>query len=345
MRSIAGIRSAPAALACALFAAICVTYSPALRAKTWCVQFSGGECEETTQTIQAAVGAATAGDTIKVAAGTYNEWVVLPTRLTLLGAQVSRDPRSPRGDETIIRPGSVGNQPNLMLLPGSAGSRIDGFTIAGGFFGIHAAHQPDQPDANVDGLQVVNNRIIEFAGSGIILGLHGANVTIDRNVIDGSMMTLDTPMVSVRKDRRFDGLWLTNNDIGNATNPSASRAIAFLANGNRQIGKIADRTPLMRGNTFSAVWAGMVIENAVEYAEISGNTFRGNRCVALQGAPANTLIANNTFIDNMSGAIALGLPLPTSAPADPSQWGAHHNEITGNLIFGNGNASLWEKVE
>jgi len=82
-------------------------------------------------TIQAAVDAASSGDTIEVAAGTYTEDVTIPpalTNLTLLGANAGKSahPDDPdgRGAESVI----VGTV-SIGISHGSAGVTVDGFRI------------------------------------------------------------------------------------------------------------------------------------------------------------------------------------------------------------------------
>src|SRR5947207_1453709 len=76
-------------------------------------------------TIQAAVNAASAGDTIKVADATYNEAVDINKSLTLQGAQAGVDARTRSGSESTITNscGPVRIEADNVTL--------DGFTVQG----------------------------------------------------------------------------------------------------------------------------------------------------------------------------------------------------------------------
>jgi len=71
-----------------------------------------------------------------VAAGTFNENVVVSKATTLKGANAGVDPRvncrlgPARGDETIIDGG--GNDATVAMTFGTAHVTVDGFTIQGG---------------------------------------------------------------------------------------------------------------------------------------------------------------------------------------------------------------------
>ena len=159
MRPIADFRNVPMALACALALSLSAAGSAGLHAKTWCVPTMGPDCEAFASSIQAAIHAAAPGDAVRVGAGTFVEgavWIDRP--LTLLGAQAGVDARGRSGapgTESIIVPTVVPNMPILVLGPGSAGSVIDGFTLAGGNLSI----QTDglQPGETSDSLQIRNN--------------------------------------------------------------------------------------------------------------------------------------------------------------------------------------------
>lgn len=87
------------------------------------------------RTVQYAIGQASANDTIIVAAGTYEENVVIDKSLTLKGAQAGVDARTRSGAETIIEPDE--EEIGISIL--TAADRvvvIDGLTVQNAVHGI-----------------------------------------------------------------------------------------------------------------------------------------------------------------------------------------------------------------
>ena len=91
------------------------------------------------ETIQEAIDAASDGDTIVVAAGIYEENVVIHRSLTLQGVQAGVDARDRSGEETIIQPDDPEEDTAIEIV--SAAGRVvvvDGLTVRNARHGITA---------------------------------------------------------------------------------------------------------------------------------------------------------------------------------------------------------------
>lgn len=284
----------------------------------------GTGCDGTTptfNTIQGAVNASVAGETISVCPGTYAENVTLNKSLTLNGAQAGVDARGRVAAESIISPTTTG----ITLSVGVAGAVINGFTISGGIRGIDSAGGP------LNGLQVLNNRVIGFTGNGIFLNDSGIDITFNQNVIDGASKTGSGGLMHLDTDS-FAGFHFTNNNI--TGKGAADGSTGFFVDGNLNVGVSATpRTPLFSGNLITACNTGTNLgSRAFTGGTISGNTWSNNNFDGLQGGIQSTTISGNTFSGNGRSGLAL---TSFGNTIDPVR-GAKNTIVVGNTMSGNG---------
>ncbi|MBI5470136.1 right-handed parallel beta-helix repeat-containing protein [Candidatus Kaiserbacteria bacterium] len=263
--------------------------------------------------------------TINVAAGTYAENITLNRSVNLKGAQNGVDARGRVASESIIAPVSGAG---ITLVTGSAGATVDGFTISGGAQSILSTSGP------LDGLSILNNRIIGFTGNGMFLNDSGKDINIDKNEIDGISQTGSGDVVHLDTDS-FAGLWFTNNNVVNG------HATGFFVDGNHNVGISATpRSPKMTGNLFQANVTGANLgSRAFGFGDISGNTFKNNSFPGLQGGIQDTTITNNTFDGNGRGGLEL-----TSFGNTAVDRGGQRDTITLNTFIGNGATQSGEGI-
>ncbi len=151
------------------------------------------QCPTATFTsISAAVAVASAGDTIKVCAGTYNELVQVDKTLTILGAQATVDARTravPVTSESVVGSGDGAFQ----ILADNV--VIDGFTIQGvtndpsapPFTGLGAGIWTNPAFSTTHGGHQIRNNIIQNNIIGIELDNDGTFQTkVQRNLIQNN---------------------------------------------------------------------------------------------------------------------------------------------------------------
>jgi hypothetical protein len=281
------------------------------------------ECPDAPYTsIQAAVNDAPTGTIITVCPGTYIENVVLAKSLTLRGAEWGVDARGRVASEAIVTP-LIAAARTLELRTGSAGAIVDGFTFLGGNRPIESTGGP------TDNLQLLNNRILGFSDNGVFLNRDGINITVDKNVIDGTAKTTAGGSFHLDTDN-FDGLWFTNNDVVNGI-----AGTGFFVDGIRNVDKstAGSRAPLFRGNLIDRNQTGVNLgSRAWGDGPITGNTFSNNAFDGLQGGPKNTRISQNTFDSNGRNGLAL---TSFGNTLDPTR-GAQNDTITQNCFTRNG---------
>ncbi len=275
------------------------------------------------KTIQAAINKASAGDTVNVAAGTYNEQVQINKTLSLKGARAGVDARtrSPVGESIIDNScGPVQIMANNVVL--------DGFTVQGstlsdpcflagiwtnpGFSGTQGGHQilNNIVQNNISGIELdstcANPSLVQFnliqnnnnsgpgSGNGIQTSFVLCNATIDSNKFNGHV----------------NASVLVNAGIGGGNNLTVSN--------NELVGGSSER----------------IVFGGVTSSAITGNTSIGSTAVngpiRLFGGNSNITINSNVLRNGVRG-IKVDDPLSLGPNANIS---AHTNCIVGNTVAG-----------
>ncbi|MCA9528647.1 MAG: hypothetical protein KC543_00770 [Myxococcales bacterium] len=303
--------------------ALCATFALARTASaaTLVVDDDGmavsGDCDASAAaftTVQAAITAAAAGDTIEVCPGTYNENVTVnKANLTLLGAKAgiaagpSATPAGRGTGESIIQAASG----NTIFFTGASGVRIDGFTVVAASSAGGSAIYASGAD-NV----LVNN---------VLRGDGGTATGFASGVRTGSMSNI------VVQANNIDGLRYGMNLDGSPANAPGLIADNYVT-GNPVTGMILNSTSpngqTITGNLIEGNGSGMVVAQGEHL--IKDNVIRNNGGSGIYVfATARTFgisILDNELRDNGSVAVYF-------ASDDPAATG---NEVHGNNIVGNG---------
>jgi hypothetical protein len=263
-------------------------------------------------TIQAAIDASLDGDIISVAAGTYDERLVIDKQVTLSGAGIG---------SSIVQPSDVpvggghSDRADIWLTTGASGTTIQGFTLDfNGAAGTRAGWGVligELASPAVTGVTIQNNRF-----------------EVGRSPGPGGCVSNSCYAITTGRNANISGLTISNNTFvteGDQSAAVADRAIYI----NPMNGAVNRTTPAsvvsITGNTFQGFAATPI---AVEDATlISGNTLTGvanvhvtshgirvYRLVLLGSGPPNevpdvgfsVIISNNT-ISGFDFGISAGL--------------------------------------
>ncbi|MBP8617882.1 MAG: right-handed parallel beta-helix repeat-containing protein [Candidatus Pacebacteria bacterium] len=252
--------------------------------------------------IQTAINAASDGDTVNVAAGTYNENVVLPASksLTLLGAQHDVNPgcNGERGAESILNGVSYTSGKYGIAFPTNPGTIvINGFTIKNYAYGIWGR----ETGTHVDGATISYN-ILENNGDPTLPGggsddnnWHDDGGALRVKNMDNSIITYNL----VRNGER--GIRLEND----STETSDSNTVSYnCAHDNQQYG-----IAIYDGGNNNVVEHNIVYNNADRGIQLTYTTSTGNK------------INYNTVYNNCNDGILLQ--------------GGSNAEIKGNIVYNN----------
>jgi len=292
------------------------------RAATLCVNPGGtGGC---VATIQAAINAASPGDTINVAAGTYTENVNVNKSLTLTGASsatVTVNAANPAISIFNVTSSSVnmsgftvsgatgGGQAGIFLGPGVALCNISSNNLTGSFDGIwlgagsnHNTLANNTLSSNYQGFEVYISSYNTFTNNNASSNSnYGFKIDSgDHNTFTGNTANSNTKY----------GFYVVIGDGGGATNSTFTNNIANL---NTQYGM---RINGGSGNT------------------LTGNTFDHN---VLAGLRLKEVLTNLTLYSNSISGSPIGIDIDISV-TDVTSWTVSHNNIVGNTTYGVSNS-------
>jgi hypothetical protein len=258
-------------------------------------------------TIQAAIDAAVAGDTIDVSDGFYDESVDINKSLTLQGAQKGVDARNRSGAESVINHSCspVQIHADNVTLDGftvQGSTQADPCTIAGiwtnpGFSSTQGGHQilNNIIQNNISGIEFDNTGTIPAkvqgnlirnnnntgpgSGNGIQTNFGLANATIDKNAFIGQTNT------SILFAAPVSSVTISNNTLDTGIAMYISTGISIT--GNTSIGNTVSGTIYLGGGDSNVTISSNVLNNGVEaiviedaYGSNSNVTISPNNCIA-----------------------------------------------------------------
>ena len=287
-------------------------------------------------TIQAAVTAATAGQTIVVDPGTYTEAVTINKSLTIQGAESGVDARTnvrqSGSGESIV---NVANAATFAFNITANDVTIDGFTVQGNS-GIPTSEVGIQIAPNMSGTHIVNN-IVTNNVTGMVL-VNGS--ATDAAIIQHNVFSLNNQpgtnggrgiytnggiAGSALQNVTIDGNYFYQN-LGGAGTTGLEAAVSLEALA------IIPTNISLTNNTFENNGKAILAINSNNLT-ITGNTITDSQdkdsgALRFEGGVTNVTIQNNNIYYNLSPAIRID---SKGLAADNSGF-----TITGNNIYGNG---------
>ena len=295
------------------------------------------------QYIQDGIDAATAGDTIVVAVGTYDENVDVNKPLTLTGASSDDVTVGVEGEyhvfnvtaSSVTISGFTVNGANVEIFPHPV---VEGFEIAG-YAGIYLS--PGVTDCNI------HDNILTGNVYGILLLEAENTVTSGNNMFTSNNATYNV-ISGIEMQHTYGNTFASNNAISNGKygiTLDSSRGNTFTdntANSNDREGfwlKQGQGDDGSSGNIFtdntanSNTWSGVHMTNLCGDSTYTGNTFNNNSIAGMNlggsaGDTTDNLVVNsNTFSGNPIGILIDDAAVITSVVL-------RNNNIMGNTNYG-----------
>ena len=348
----------------ALLLVVLAKAAPARAASTLCVQPGNAACFNT---ISAALAAAQKGDTIRVVAGTYIEYVTINKTVTLQGGwDFSLTIRNPAANITIIRP----PDPSFSVVyiqgqfgdTGAVAPTLDGFTITGGGGGNHGGGLRITSSNAIVSNNVITGNLSYLLGGGVWVQ-NGApllqNNHIENNHIIQSNDGLGGGVMLENTQAALTGNLIANNSIYNSYADGGGVAVQgggpVMLTNNTIISNVAATLTSTLPQNDKGYGGGVYVENAV--ANLTGNLVQNNKAngiyafgfggaygygggIYIVNSPVFTM-TGNTIISNTAGykyyvyLSGGGLEVESSAGLLTDNVIAN-NHANGNILFGDG---------
>lgn len=291
----------------------------------------------TYKTIQKAINCALAGDSITVAAGTYNENVAVNKAVTVRGANAGIDARSTRGAESIVNGGAT----SAPIGMGASGAIVDGFRLLAGQNGLGAGVWI----GGANNVQLLNNVITDNTIGLAIIG--GCPCLVRHNLFIANNRSGPAGYKALYAENTNGLIFEENNVTGHtvdvpivfaSTNPPNPTHLNLTFTGNAIFGNTTNgayllsvMTATFHANNF--VGRGLWFAGGNSNITVTTNNFTSG-APAIQvflrndgnnyGANSNIRINFNRFIANSPYAIQLVSNYAGTLNAEHNWWGCNY---------------------
>jgi len=298
-------------------------------------------------TIQAAIDAATVGDVIEVAAGTYNEFVDVSKELTILGANAGVDPNT----DTRTAESIIDYNGDYAVEIFASNVTFDGFSVSNNLGNAVRISVGRNTSGIVNAVTVKNNIATGSAilscptCTGLYMGVMSfdnfelstytsQNIAFTNNLITVSETNGRGITMSAYNDSQLTGsIAISDNHILTSGSPTSTAGIELRStSGNTSMQNVAVSKNTIDGFDIGGVWVRL---NPT--ANISENLFGGNVAntydIRLDHDPANN---NNVIVHNSFSGSTAAVRNNTTAVVDATcnWWGTTDSELIPTKILG-----------